>query len=95
MAGDHYSCAIFCFDILLSGQPKTPPSGDDLAVLDYQIKEPARKQLPLVQLSLRQTIDKLKSGIAQKPSSSSVTPSVERVQSGITQQPNSSCHLHQ
>ena len=37
MAGDHSSCAIFCFDIHAWGQPKTPPSDDDLAVLNYHL----------------------------------------------------------
>ena len=39
VAGDHSSCVIFCFDIHFRGQPKTPPSVDDLAVLDYHLKE--------------------------------------------------------
>ena len=38
MAGDHSSCAIFVLISMLRGQPKTPPSGDDLAVLDYHLK---------------------------------------------------------
>ena len=40
MANDHYSCEIFCFDIHsnLRDQPRTPPSGDNLGVLDYQLK---------------------------------------------------------
>ena len=37
VAGDHSSCAIFVLISMLRGQPKTPPSGDDLAVLNYHL----------------------------------------------------------
>ena len=38
---------------MLRGQPKTPPSGDDLAVLDYHLNENSQ------QLELHQTLHKL------------------------------------
>ena len=38
MTSEHYSCAIFCFDIHFRGQPRTPPSGDNLGVLNYHHK---------------------------------------------------------
>ena len=39
VADDHYSCAIFVLISMLRGQTKTPPSGDDLAVLDYHLNQ--------------------------------------------------------
>ena len=37
IAGEHCSCTIFFLISMLRGQPKTPPSGDNLGVLDYYL----------------------------------------------------------
>ena len=39
VGSEHRSCVIFCFDIHFWGQPRTPPSGDNLGlgVLDYHL----------------------------------------------------------
>ena len=57
----------------LLATPARHPPPPAVPTLKRAIKEPARKRLPLVKSSLRQTIDKLKSGISQQPGTSLAT----------------------
>ena len=66
MAGDHSSCAIFVLISMLRGQPKTPPSGDDLAVLDYHLKVQVAPKKPSILSPATKNIAVIKVGSIQQ-----------------------------